>query len=750
MPSRWLTRAALALVLLLSTAAAGAARPNPTALNLGFEAGDSLGIPTGWIFADLARQAGYVPSLGDSVPFEGTHFSRTVSAGPRGDVRFSTVMQGIDARPWRGRRFVLRSHLRYLGSGVPGAAQMWARVDCKGGSFGFFDNMDDRPVRAPLWTTATIVGTIDDSAQVLAIGYMLVGGGEADADGFSLEIAPAETCITTPVDARALANLVAYTRLLGYVRLFDASDASAATDWNAFACATITSVEGCRDAAALARTLRETFAPRAPGLIVATGRMPAHLDTLPPAAGSSGYRAWRQYGFPTVPNQAVYHRERVWVPAGTPPPADLPVRGSFVAADLGGGVWCRVPIAADGDSSHTLPVSDSPPLPPRPPSTAVDRATRFADVALAWTVLRHFYPYWDVVHDDWDRALEQALSRSATDRNAREHLETLERMWAHLHDGHGAVSGPGERFAYAPMAWDWAGEHLVVTAVDDSLLPGTHVGDEVVAVGGVPTATAAARAAERISGATPGWIHARLRYELFTAAGLDTLPIRLLDAAGRTHEVAIPLRRDIAPPRAARPDTIVQLRPGIWYVDLTRSNAVQFEAHARDFAAARGLIYDVRGYPGRLGTVFLSHLADTALTCDRWNVPIVRYPDGHDLRFDFSNWSAPPRAPRFTARVAFLTDGSAISYAETCMGIAESHHLGEIVGEPTAGTNGNVIAFDLPGGNRVRYTGMRVLKYDGSQHHGVGIRPTVPVSPTVAGIRAGRDEVLDRGGARPA
>jgi hypothetical protein len=33
--------------------------------------------------------------------------------------------------------------------------------------------------------------------------------------------------------------------------------------------------------------------------------------------------------------------------------------------------------------------------------------------------------------------------------------------------------------------------------------------------------------------------------------------------------------------------------------------------------------------------------------------------------------------------------------------------------------------------------------HDGSRHHGVGTQPTVPVTPTIAGIRAGRDEVLE-------
>jgi hypothetical protein len=43
----------------------------------------------------------------------------------------------------------------------------------------------------------------------------------------------------------------------------------------------------------------------------------------------------------------------------------------------------------------------------------------------------------------------------------------------------------------------------------------------------------------------------------------------------------------------------------------------------------------------------------------------------------------------------------------------------------------------------ISWTGMRVLRHDGGEHHGVGITPTVPISPTVAGVRTGRDELLE-------
>jgi len=179
------------------------------------------------------------------------------------------------------------------------------------------------------------------------------------------------------------------------------------------------------------------------------------------------------------------------------------------------------------------------------------------------------------------------------------------------------------------------------------------------------------------------------------------------------------------------------------YVDIGRATDDDFAEALPALSAAEALIFDLRGYPAA-SPVAISHLIDEPVTCAQWHIPVFTRPDQEDVTFMFSNWPVEPQASRFTGRAAFLTDGRAISYAETYLGIIEHYGLAEIVGEPTAGTNGNVNPVLLPGGYRVTWTGMKVLKHDGSQHHGIGIRPTVPVSRTIRGVAEGRDEVLER------
>jgi C-terminal processing protease CtpA/Prc len=181
-------------------------------------------------------------------------------------------------------------------------------------------------------------------------------------------------------------------------------------------------------------------------------------------------------------------------------------------------------------------------------------------------------------------------------------------------------------------------------------------------------------------------------------------------------------------------------------VDLERLEEDELRRALPQLASARGVVFDMRGYPrGRGSWQVLNHLSPDTLSSAQWLIPVATRPDRAGREYERSSWPVHPVPPHLSGRLVFLIDGRAISAAETFMGIVEHYRLGTIVGSTTAGTNGNVNPFSIPGGYRIWWTGMKVLKHDGSRHHGVGIRPDIEVLRTIAGVRAGRDEVLERG-----
>jgi hypothetical protein len=269
-----------------------------------------------------------------------------------------------------------------------------------------------------------------------------------------------------------------------------------------------------------------------------------------------------------------------------------------------------------------------------------------------------------------------------------------------------------------------------------------------VSIDGRPIEECYADVRKWISAATVGW--ARWSSTRLLTATLPTKnPAQL---AFRKPDGSI-VKASLARVNEMTPDTATtkhpaggsEVAPGIVYFDLTGATVGDLSKAMAALETAKAIVFDLRGYPADGAFELMSHLIDAPATSPRWCIPIVTRPDHSGFQWsEAGRWPLSPKPPRLTAPTAFLTDGRAISYAESIMGIVEHSKMGEVVGATTAGTNGNVNPFTLPGEYEVLWTGMKVLKHDGSRHHGVGIAPTVPVTPTAKGIAAGRDEVLER------
>jgi hypothetical protein len=377
------------------------------------------------------------------------------------------------------------------------------------------------------------------------------------------------------------------------------------------------------------------------------------------------------------------------------------------------------------------PSADPPPL-----------DVRLADVVVAWNAYRHFYPYWTEVGVDWDARLAPLLDATARATTRGAHEEALRALVHDVRDGHGSVvdTAAAQTRAGLPLQFAVIESRLVVTASAELAVP---VGAVVQAIDGAPAEALLDRALALSSG-TIQWRRARAPWEIGSGAPDTDARLRIEDTQG-TREATV--RRRIAPaPLEKRPDPATEMEAGLFYVDLTRATMSQLEPLLDRLASARAIVFDVRGYPTDAGARLLPYLLD-APEADRWmHVARVTGPFGRSAGWQSMGWDLRPASPHIAGRRVFLTDGRAISYAESVMGYVADRKLGTIVGGATAGTNGNVATFDVPSGLRISFTAMRVTGHDGqTPHHLLGIRPDVPVQPTIAGLRSGRDEVLQRG-----
>jgi C-terminal processing protease CtpA/Prc len=124
--------------------------------------------------------------------------------------------------------------------------------------------------------------------------------------------------------------------------------------------------------------------------------------------------------------------------------------------------------------------------------------------------------------------------------------------------------------------------------------------------------------------------------------------------------------------------------------------------------------------------------------------PQITRPDRAGWTYRESSWPVKPSAPRIKGRVVFINEPSVVSYGETCMAMIADYHLATLVGAPTAGCNGNVAFIPLPGDWQVMWTAMDVRKHDHTPFYTIGFVPDFPVTRTIAAVREGRDEYLEK------
>ena len=595
---------------------------------------------------------------------------------------FGNVMQSFSAKDMRGKEIRFRFHAKI----IEGEARIqgWLRADLTEG-MGLFDNMGDRPIRSDEWQEYEITGTMDDDAERVTFGFMFMGTGTGAIDDAHFEI-------------------------------------KEDGDWKEFELRNPDFEEGSR---------------------TPTGW----------AARGQGYR------FRLTEENPVNGEKALTISRSTRTQQGgildiLPELGEVIDAKLVGDLRVRMPLALVADEEYLIDDADATAqllemLDEIAPEDAEQATLCASNVIIAWNVFQHFYPYFEQVDTDWDATLTQSLQKALGSKSRKDTTKTIQWLVAQLHDGHGSVfdikAARQNPRGLIPVQFGWVENQLVVLGSADNRL---KAGDIVTQVGNQSSKDYLQDQEEFISG-SPQW----KRYRSTQGLSIGERGTELSMTLQRGEEdFQVGFKFDgQAPFQVAKKEKVDVLVEGdtveetIYYIDLGRVEPKDVQPMIDEFSKAKGIVLDLRGYPR--GTQFLfQHMTDEHMQSQKWQVPEQVRPDRVDMQTirTRGRWEMPPQTPRFQGTMVFLTNASAISYAESCMAIVANYELGEIIGSPTAGANGNVNPFQLADGWRVSWTGMRVMNHDDSQHHVNGVQPTIPLEPTIQGIREGRDELIEK------
>jgi C-terminal processing protease CtpA/Prc len=162
------------------------------------------------------------------------------------------------------------------------------------------------------------------------------------------------------------------------------------------------------------------------------------------------------------------------------------------------------------------------------------------------------------------------------------------------------------------------------------------------------------------------------------------------------------------------------------------------------FRGTQGIVFDLRNVPNATLYEICKYLYPKPFEFARPLVPSMRFPG----RFEFSSpaFVAGPSQENddYRGRVVIVVDEDTLSRGEFTTMALRAAPGAVVVGSRTAGADGNVSSIELPGGIAMTFTGTSSVYYNNYQTQRNGIIPDIIVHPTLEGIRAGRDECLER------
>lgn len=156
-----------------------------------------------------------------------------------------------------------------------------------------------------------------------------------------------------------------------------------------------------------------------------------------------------------------------------------------------------------------------------------------------------------------------------------------------------------------------------------------------------------------------------------------------------------------------------------------------------------GLIIDIRNYPSDFPIYDLSGYLMPE------SIPFVKFNKGSIENPGLFTFTRPINAGKknkdyYKGKVIILLNEISQSSAEFHAMAYRIHPNATVIGSTTAGADGNISQFFLPGGISTMISGIGVYYPDGKETQRIGIVPDIEVKPTIAGIIEGRDELMEK------
>jgi len=703
---------------------------------LNFEDQKSMGPPVGW----MGKPEGTV--LIDDKIVHGGHWAARLERQADSAGGFSTLHRAI-AMDFAGTTVELRGFLRT--EQVSQLAGLWMREDGETPSLAF-DNMAKRPVTGTTeWTEYSIKLPVHPEARELFFGALLVGNGklwvddlQVLVDGKPVASAPKVEHAKTVFDLDKkfdegsgikldtlseiqISNLATLGRVWGFLKYHHPAVLAGKLHWDYELLRTVPAILQAHD-----RTQ-------------ANAAMLKWIEGLGPVAPCEPCASLDEKDIQLRPDVS-------WL-------SDETMLGTELSKSLLA-IYRNRPAGGHQFYLTLAPQVKNPSFKHELSYSLVkfpDSGFQLLALYRFWNIMEYWSPNRDIMGEDWGKVLAEFIPRIALAKTKDAYTLQMMALIGRAHDGHAnlwsslAVRPPTGECQFPVIVRFIQDQPVVYDYIipKDAKESGLVAGDVITEIDGVPVKKLVEDWKPYYDGSNDAAIMRDIGLYMTRGKCGDANAGILRDGKPLTLKP----KRVPVPPQSMgfahdQPgETFRLLSKDVAYLKLSTVKAADAAHYVESAAGTKALIIDIRNYPSEFMVFALGQLLVGNET------PFARFTVGDLANPGAFHWTEPerlkPEKPLYAGKIAILVDEGSISQSEYTSMAFRASPRAIVVGSTTAGADGNVSPFALPGGLNTMISGIGVFYPDKKPTQRIGILPDFEVRPTIAGIRAGRDEVLE-------